>query len=69
MRKWNASALKIPKWEFILSKTPTAIGLNFYRKNLKNQVCKRTPDFRFNRHLRLDIHYHPNCKHIPLDQY
>lgn len=33
MRKWNASALKIPKWEFILSKTPTDIGLKFYRNS------------------------------------
>ena len=32
-KKWVAFALKIPKWEFILSKTPTAIGLKFYRNS------------------------------------
>ena len=32
-RKWDASALKITKWGFISSKTPTAIGLKFYRNS------------------------------------
>ena len=38
MSKWAASALKITKWEFILLKTPTAIGLKFYRKYHNNKT-------------------------------
>ena len=33
MRKWDASALKILKWEFISSKILTDIGLKFYHSS------------------------------------
>ena len=38
MRKWDAFALKTPKWEFISSKTTTAIGFKFYREFHNNKT-------------------------------
>ena len=38
IRKWGAFALKITKWEFISSKTPTVIGLKFYLKFHNNKT-------------------------------